>query len=687
MEPSAPAPYDPIRWKAGVLILVFSTLFSLVLGRLFWVQVMEGSRYREIAKRQYESKVELRAQRGSLYDRHGRDIAGMMMMSSFAADPSMLEDAVLVSNTLATAAGDNASVYLRKIKTHKGRFVWLARGVNAILYPDLDTLRDPGLIRVDEPRRSFLYGNTAAQIIGVTDVDNNGITGLELQYNTQLKGESGFVVMQRDGRGRLRPGVNPERKAPKNGSGLRLTIDIELQRIAEEELRHGVQTTGASSGTVIAIQPSTGEILAMASMPTFDPLRLDRATSEAIRMRSITDQYEPGSTAKAITAAALLEEGLIQPGDRVNGLGGVLQLQDHVIRDDHPLGVTTFQTALEQSSNVVFASQARRLDSRTFYKYFRDFGFGIPSGVDLPGEVRGVLKRPNEFDQTTQYFMAFGYEFTATALQMLNAYATIANGGVMMEPHIVSSIVDPSGELLREFKPQMVRRVIADTTATRLTNMLIGVVEHGTGSLARIPGVLIAGKTGTAQQLEDGAYSRSSYTASFVGYYPANKPQVCMIVMLDRPKSTIYGGSAAAPIFRRIVQKTMTMIDLDDRTKKFIAASSKADSVVIPDVRGLRVGLADTILRRLGMAVSSTIDTGLIVAQKPLPGIRMARGSTLEVRIAAPAQGALPEVRGLSLRRAVTILQHAGYDVRVRGSGRVQNVSCTGKVCTVIAMP
>lgn len=685
MEPTPPAPYDPIRWKAGVLILLFSVLFSLILGRLFWVQVMEGARYRELAKRQYESKVELRAQRGSLYDRHGRDIASMMTMTSYAADPVMLQKPELVANSLAMAAGDSVGYYLAKIKRHKGRFVWLARGVNAILYPDLDTLRDPGLIRVDEPKRSFLYGNTAAQVIGVTDVDNNGVTGIELAYNRQLRGESGFVVMQRDGRGRLRPGVNPERKAPRNGNGLKLTIDIELQRIAEEELRRGVTTTGASSGTVIAIKPSTGEILAMASMPTFDPMRLDRATSDAIRTRGITDQYEPGSTVKAITAAALLEEGLLHPGDQVDGLGGVLQLQDHVIKDDHPLGKTTFQIALEQSSNVVFATQARRLDSRRFYKYFRDFGFGIPSGIDLPGEVRGVLKRPDEFDATTQYFMAFGYELTATAVQMLNAYATIANGGVMMEPHVVSQILYPTGEVLRTIKPQIIRRVIADTTATRLTNMLIGVVEQGTGQLARIPGVLIAGKTGTAQQLVDGSYSRKSYTASFVGYYPADNPQVCMIVMLDRPQSTIYGGSAAAPIFRRIVQKTMTMLDLDDRTKKLIAASSVADSLVIPDVRGLRVGLADSILQRLGLRIRSASDTGLIVQQQPLPGKRLPRGSTVAVKIAATTGTYQPDVRGLTLRRAVTILQNAGYSVKVQGSGHVQGVQYSGKSCIVTA--
>ena len=268
------------------------------------------------------------------------------------------------------------------------------------------------------------------------------------------------------------------------------------------------------------------------------------------------------------------------------------------IRDDHPVGQTTFSGAMEQSSNVVFAKSVSALDDRVYYKYVRDFGFGIPSGIDLPGEVRGRLKRPNEFDATTKTYMAFGYQLSATALQMVNAYAAIANGGVMMEPRIVQSVIAADGSILRENKPMRIRRVISEQTAKLLTDMLVGVVERGTGSEARIPGVRIAGKTGTAQQLVDGAYGTSSYTASFVGFYPAEAPRVAMIVMLDRPTTSIYGGSTAAPIFRRIVQKTMTMLALDDNTRTRIAASADADSVFVPDVRGLDPLTADTVLDR-----------------------------------------------------------------------------------------
>jgi len=681
------APYEPIRWKAGLLTLVFAVAFMAILGRLFWVQVVEGAHYRDLAKKQYESRVPLRAERGRMVDRAGRDLAAMMKTTSFAADPTMIEHPEMCAELLAAADGQPARSYLDRLRSAQGRFVWLARGINTVMFPVLDTIRDKGLIRVKEPKRSFTHGPLAAQVIGTTDVDNNGLTGLELQYDAILRGQSGFVVMQRDGRGRLRPGIDPEREAPKDGQGLQLTIDLEMQRVAEQELARGVRESGAASGTVIAIEPATGDILAMASMPTFDPARLDRATDDAIRIRAVTDQYEPGSTMKAITAAALLEERLMAPDDVVDGGSGVMELPGGVqVRDDHPVGRTTFRGALEQSSNVVFATLSKKLDDRVYYKYVRDFGFGIPSGIDLPGEVRGRLKRPKEFDATTKLYMSFGYELSATALQVVDAYAAIANGGVLMQPRVVRSVLNSDGSVAEEIEPQQIRRVVSEQTAKLLTDMLVSVVERGTGQEANIPGVRIAGKTGTAQQLTQGAYDRRNYTASFVGFYPADKPRVAMIVMLDRPTTSIYGGTTAAPIFRRIVQKTMTMLQLDAQTQKNIAASAEADTVIVPDVRGLTLATADSVLRRLGLRAEMTSGSGVIVRQDPSNGTRRERGSAIRVD-GQPASGTeqRPDVTGFPLRRAVTVLHAAGYEVRIRGSGRVVRTEWSGTTCTIIA--
>ena len=679
--------YEPIRWKSGLLTLVFSFAFTIVIGRLFWVQVVEGAKYRDLAKKQYESRVPLRAERGRLVDRQMRDLATMMKTTSFAADPTMIEHPEMCAQLLSAAAEESAQVYLDRLRNAQGRFVWLARGVNTVMFPVLDTIRDRGLIRVKEPKRSFTHGPLAAQLIGTTDVDNNGLTGLELHYDGILRGQSGFVVMQRDGRGRLRPGVDPEREAPRNGQGLQLTIDLELQRVAEQELARGVRDAGAVSGTVIAIEPATGEILAMASFPSFNPNRLNTATDDAIRIRSVTDQYEPGSTMKAITAAALLEERKLAADDKVNGLNGVLKMAGGaVITDDHPVGQTTFRGALEQSSNVVFATLAEQLHDRVFYKYVRDFGFGIASGVDLPGEVRGRLKRPNEFGPSTKQFMSFGYGISATALQVLDAYAAIANGGILMQPHVVKGILTTDGDVDVAIAPQQIRRVVSVETARILTDMLVGVVERGTGQEARISGVRIAGKTGTAQQLTLGQYGKQNYTASFVGFYPADKPRVAMIVMLDRPITSIYGGTTAAPIFRRIVQKTMTMLQLDAVTQQRIAASSEVDTVIVPDVRGLGLSTADSVLRRLGLRAEMTAGAGLILRQNPANGSRIERGTSVNVQ-GQPQQGAglRPDVIGFPLRRAITVLYAAGFNVRIVGTGKVFKQEWTGETCIVSA--
>lgn len=684
MTPTESA-YEPIRVKAGLLRLVFAVAFALVVGRLFFVQIVEGARYRDLAKKQYESKVPLRAERGRLTDRNGQDIATMMKMTSFAVDPTILEQRNLVAQLLASADGEPAQVYLDRIANAKGRFVWLARAINTVLFPVLDTIKIRGLIRVKEPKRLFSHGPLAAQVVGTTDVDNNGLTGLELQYNELLRGRSGFVVMQRDGRGRLRPGIDPEREAPLDGQGLQLTIDLEIQRVVEQELERGVREAGASSGTVVAIEPSTGDVLAMASYPSFHPNRLDLASDDNIRIRAITDQFEPGSTMKAITAAALLEEGRIGRTDAVDGGSGELLMPGGaVVRDDHPVGATTFQGALEQSSNVVFATLARRLDDRVFYKYVRDFGLGIPSGIDLPGEVRGRLKKPNEFDASTKMYMSFGYEVSATPLQVLSAYAAIANGGVLMQPRVVRAITAKDGSLMREIPPQRVRQVIRPETARTLTEMLVGVVNNGTGQRAGIPGLRIAGKTGTTQAYTQGAYDRKNYRASFVGFYPADKPRVAMMVILENPTNDIYGGSTAAPVFHRVVQKTMTMLRLDVKTQQTISAVASSDTVVVPDVRGLQPASADSVLDRLGLRGDTVGSAGLVVHQWPDPGSRIVRGSPVRLTVKAHSPGSSrPGVIGFSMRKAVTVLHAAGFEVRVRGSGRVVRQEWEDSACTI----
>lgn len=681
-EPDKPAESNQ-NWKTGLLLVVLSLCFLAVLVRLFIVQVVNSGKYRALARKQYESRIELKPQRGSIYDRNGHVIASTINSASFAVDPKMVQHVHTIASALQQLTGDSASVWEQKIRSSDKSFLWVARS-NLDRSSILDTLQDIGLIRVTEPRRNYYFGNAAAQIVGCTNVDNQGLSGVELALDSVLRGSPGYMVMQRDGRGNLRPSVDLPSAAASNGKSVQLTLDMELQRIAEYELERGIADAKAVSGTIIAIDPSTGEILAVASSPSFNPNRPQQASQETMKIRAITDMYEPGSTFKLITAAAALEEKTVAPTDTVDAHGGVWKLADgYEIKDTHPLGRITFAQGIEQSSNVVFATQSMKIPDDKFYKYARDFGFGITLGIDVPGESAGRMKKPREFDGATKLFMAYGYELAATALQIVNAYAAVANGGVMMKPYLIKKVFDEGGRETESYAPQKIRQVVSPQTAHTLTELLCGVVERGTGNEARVQGMRIAGKTGTAQQLEDGKYSKQAYTASFAGYFPADKPKVAMMIMLDRPQTDIYGGKTAAPIFRRIAQQWISATHMEGISDTETKIAALPDSVSVPDVRGITVENAVTVLHQNGLRLNNH-GQGIIAQQTPLPGKKVLRGTDViaEYRVPTPAikrdsiekahaDALRPDVRGMSVRRALAVLHAANVKVRVQGSGTV----------------
>ncbi|MBL8000050.1 MAG: penicillin-binding protein 2, partial [Candidatus Kapabacteria bacterium] len=519
-----PAPFSPknFPWRLRIIALLIVAGFLAVLVRLFYIQILRGADLREKARKQYEAKIELRAERGKILDRNGTIIAETIQSASFAADPKMLEHSDDVIALLARCSGIEAGVLKAKVEAARSRnFVWLARGLNVNAVSMLDSITDPGFIRLSEPRRNYVHGSMAAQLIGCTDVDNRGLAGIELALDSLLRGQSGIAVMQRDGRGRMRPGVNNIVQPAQHGHNVQLTLDAELQQIVEYELRTGIEKSRAVSGTAIALNPATGEVIALASYPVYDPNVMGvQRSADAMRLRAITDMYEPGSTFKLVTSAIALEQKSISPETMVDGLNGEMRFSDgSVITDHEPMSTVTLTEALEKSSNIVFAKLAHAQQNATLYRYTRNFGFGIPTGFDIPGEVRGLLKKPNEFDRSTKLFMGFGYQLAATALQMANCYAAIANNGVLMRPYIVKSITDANGKTLLETQPQSVRRVVSAATAQTLRSMFTSVVERGTGMEAKVRGLTIAGKTGTAQNI------RSQFLKNLVN---SEHPMVCV---------------------------------------------------------------------------------------------------------------------------------------------------------------
>ena len=677
-------------WKFLVLLLLLNIGFAAVIIRLFSVQVLNAGYYSDLAKRQHESNVPLRANRGNIFDAQGRLLAANIKSYSVAVDPAhfkhkdpkeqkLLNDLKSkICRRLSEATGASASSYVRDINECESRFVWLERGLPEAKISELKNLDIRGLILLEEPKRNYLYDHAGSQVIGNTDIDNRGINGIEKQWDSVLSGQNGYVIMHRDARGVLRPSADLPYKNPIDGNSIQLTIDIDLQRIIEYELKQGVINYEANSGTAIALNPQTGEVLAMASYPGYDPNTYSSNPVGILRNRGVTDTYEPGSTFKIVTAAAALEEDIVDTSDVFNAYKGALEFSEYTIRDDHPLDTVTFAGAVRHSSNIVFAQVAHKIPDHMFYRYMRDFGFGLTLDIDVPGEVKGKMKKPSEYTGASKRFMGHGYGISTTALQIVNAYAAVANDGVLMRPYIVRKILDHSGEAIVEKKPQKIRRVISSGTSELLTELLCQVVDRGTGKNAKIEGMKIAGKTGTSQQLVNGQYSKQNYTASFAGYFPAEDPQVVLIVVLDKPKHHYYGGASAAPVFRNMALRWMGIRNVFTQ-KETEKHEKKSDTAAVPYICGLSYEEASEVIDEAGLELQDIGDeSAVILSQEPSAGSYIKKGSAVKIKVLnedeqMPVKAEKINVKGLPVRRAMNLLQESNCLVKVRGSGKVSD--------------
>lgn len=536
------------RWLAFVVGGVLTLGFIGVWLRLVQLHVIAAPELREMLARQAYVRLQLLPMRGSILDRRGELLAQSVQGVSYGVDPAMVQCLDCLCQRAEAVLGIPAEQCRKLVRTARTRFVWLRRGVWGQPTQALDTLREPGLVRIPERVRVYPQGELFVPVLGSVGVDQQGLSGLELAYDSLLRAEPVTVLMRRDARGHLVPPVEQIVRQPAAPPTLQTTLDGELQRIVAYELAQGVEQAGASSGIAVVIEPATGALRAVAAVPT-----PPRGSAHA---PVVGDVYEPGSVFKPIIAAAALEQRLVHPDDVLDGRGGVWDIGGHRIVDERPLEYMTLRQALAYSSNIAFAELAQRLPRHVLYRSVRDFGFGMPTGVELPGEAAGIVPKLERFEPSTPLFWGFGYGLAATPLQIACAYAAIANDGVLMRPRLVEALLDAErGRLIRSFPPQQIRRVISVQTARQLRRLLTAVVEEGTGRAARVPGLSIAGKTGTAQQLVDGQYSRQAHTASFVAMVPAEQPRIVVLVMVVRPQRGSSGGQVAAPIVRRILQR------------------------------------------------------------------------------------------------------------------------------------
>jgi cell division protein FtsI (penicillin-binding protein 3) len=622
-----------LRTRVLVLAGVLALAFTGVLGRLGWLQVIRHGELAAIAERQYSRTVVLQAQRGPIVDRQGAALATSSPAESLFAQPRAVGDPVRVAARLAPLLGVPESEIHAQL-TGGRQFVWLRRKLPPPVAAEVKALHEPGLGFLPEPLRLYPNRELAAHVIGFDGVDG-GLEGVERAFNDTLSGTPGKAVVGRDALGR-EVVTEATLQSPAAGQGVMLTLDRTIQYLAEREIDAAWRRTQAKAAMAVVMDPRTGDVLAIAIRPTFNPNTfLDVSSKDVWRNRAVTDPFEPGSTFKVILAAAALEEGVVRPDDRIWAENGQITIAKTTIHDWKKYGWLTFGEVLQNSSNVGSIKVGLSLGRDRYYRYMTAFGFGAPTGIGLAGESRGLLREPQRWSVLSLPTMSIGQEVSVTALQMVAAFGAIANDGVLMQPRLVRSLFDAEGRETRRFEPTPLRQVVSPETARTLTRMMTQVVAQGTGHNAAIAGYEVAGKTGTAQKLDPATrrYSRNPGVLSFVGFAPADTPRLVMLVMLDEPKNEKWGSEAAAPIFSAIGGEVLRYLD--------VAPSDAAPlAIVTGDGAPARVRLA---------AATAAPSEPVITDGTPL----------------------MPELRGRTLRQALATLAPLNVAVHLDGRGRV----------------
>ena len=615
-----------------ILAAILTVAFAGLAGRLGWLMIVKHGELAALAERQYSRTIALQGARGPIVDRHGAPLATSTPAESLFAQPRGIGDPVRLAAALAPIVDVPARDLHAQLTSGKG-FVWLRRKLPPAVAARVRALNEPGLGFLDEPLRLYPNRELAAHVLGFEGVDG-GLEGVERAWNEALAGTPGRAIVGRDALGR-EIAAQQILTPPAPGRGVMLTLDQTIQYLAEREIDAAYRRTHARAAMAIAMDPRSGDVLALALRPTFNPNAfLDVASREVWRNRAVTDPFEPGSTFKVILAAAALEEGVVRPDDRIWAENGQLTIAKTIIHDWKKFGWLSFSEVLQNSSNVGSMKVGLALGRDRYHHYMTAFGFGAPTGIGLPGESRGLLRDPQRWSPLSLPTMSIGQEVSVTALQMLAAFGAVANGGTLMQPRLVKAEFDADGRELRRLEPRAVRQVVSPETARTLSRMLVEVVEHGTGHLAAVGGYDVGGKTGTAQKLDSTTrrYSRAPGVLSFVGFVPADEPRLVLLVLLDEPKNEKWGSEAAAPIFAAIAAPVLRYLEVPPR-----------DATPIQIVTG--PGADDTPRVQL---VSTT---------------------------AAPVGGVMPDVRGRRLRQALATLEPLGVGVQVDGRGRVAQQS------------
>ena len=641
------------RTRVLMLAAVMAVAFASLTARLGWLQLVRHVELAALAERQYSRTVVLPAQRGPIVDRAGAALATSAVAESLYAQPRSVGDPVRVAERLAPII-DAPIADVHSTLTSSRPFVWIKRKLEPAVAERVKALREPGLGFLPEPLRLYPNRELAAHVIGFEGVEG-GLEGIERAWNGELGGTSGKAIVGRDALGR---DVMSQHilEAPAPGHGVMLTIDKTIQYVTEREIDAAFQRTNSRAAMAIVMEPRTGDILALAIRPTFNPNAFaDVPSRDVWRNRAVTDPFEPGSTFKVILAAAALQERVVAPEDRIYAENGSITIAKTAIHDWKKFGWLTFAEVLQNSSNIGSIKVGLALGRDRYYRYMTAFGFGALTGVGLAGESRGLLRDPQRWSALSLPTMSIGQEVSVTALQMVSAFAAVANGGTLMQPRLVRAVFDADGRETRRFPPKAVRQVIAPDTARTLSRLLVKVVESGTGHYAAIPGYEVAGKTGTAQKLDPATrrYSRAPGVLSFIGFVPASDPRLAMLVLLDEPKNEQWGSEAAAPIFSAIGRDVVRHLDIPPtdsqpvqimtgpvdspappRVTLVSTAAGDAGPATMPDLMGRTLRQSLATLAAFGVQVSVE-GQGRVSAQEPAPGTPLEHGTVARLTLRA----------------------------------------------------
>lgn len=618
----------PVTRSRLLLLAAALTVWgAVIVARLVYLQVVQHEQWEARAARQQERTVSLSPVRGAIRDREGRILAQSVMSRSIYADPTAVVDAGTVAKKLASI--DDLELDARSLEKRlsaKSEFAWVARQVSDETAAAIEQMELPGIYSLDEPSRVYPQETLAAPLIGFVSIDGEGLGGAELASDRWARGHASKVTLLRDAR-RGTYQVGADTKAV-DGLDVHLTIDEVVQYIAESAVQNAVDRYRAAGGTAVVVEPSSGAVLAVASVPTFNPNQFGDYPPSRWRNRAVQDLYEPGSTFKIVTAAAAIEEGLVTPSQLIDCEQGFIEIAGRRVRehDSKRYGLMSFEDVLVNSSNVGTIKVGLALGPERMYRWFRRFGFGEPTGIQLPGEAGGILRPVERWSKLSNAILSIGQEIGTTSLQMTQAAATIANGGVMKPLHVIDRVVDAEGQVVWEQPPVAGERIVSERTAALLNEMLKSVVTRGTGTNAALAEHAVAGKTGTAQKAGRHGYVPGRYVSSFVGWVPADRPRLVILVTIDEPRGAYYGGVVAAPVFREIAEASLRYLEVE------------------PSVPTRKLAL---------------------------PSGRLATFSQSPPAGELPPAGGAPDLHGLDARSAAAIAVAAGWDIRLEGDGVV----------------